>query len=354
MAIKALVVDDSALASTMIADVLASDDQITVVGIARDGQEACTLAATLRPDVITLDIWMPNMDGFAAVERIMAYTPTPILVVTNSNLKSDVQIGLRMLAMGALDVIEKPVGSASAIWERQKRDFINRVKLLAGVKVVTHLRGRQSPQIAAPRRYSPTESNMSAPAIYRACVIAASTGGPVALVAVLRALPANLPFPIFVAQHIPAGFHNGLAEWLQRETALRVRVAREGDMVLPGYVYIAPGGQDMHIVGGRVALAGVGDDYHVSPNADILMDSVSRAYGRQTLGVVLTGAGRDGAQGLVNIRMAGGYAIVQDEATSVVYGMPRAAAETGAAHEIVPLEHIGGRIALLAHLSSVT
>jgi two-component system chemotaxis response regulator CheB len=421
--IHVLIVEDSALAAEILTGILQRDPDIQVVGVARNGVEAVEMTPLLKPDLITMDVWMPQMDGFATVEQIMAYHPTPILVITTSLARPDVDISLTMLAAGALDVMEKPSRLDEATWEQQSRALIRKVKLLARVRVVTHLRGRRSGRTApvptpplprtapngdsthavevplgyslrtaignpeieaagpasgdaavsrrrsttgalparreggeaatAPRRSSPAPAALTLPPHlpgqpgvnrYRLLAIASSTGGPQALLALLRSLPAGFPLPIVVVQHIAAGFTQGLADWLARECRRPVACAADGDQPAPGVVLLAPDARHL-ILGadGRVRLA-TGEQHAICPAADVTLESVAGVYEARAIGVILTGMGRDGAEGMKAIRLAGGYTIAQDEQSSIIFGMPRAAIGLGVIDEVLPLEHIAPRL----------
>lgn len=402
--LKVLIVEDSELVSDILTEILQSDNRIRVVGVARNGVEALQLVPRLKPDLITMDVWMPQMDGFATVEHIMAHHPTPILVITATSLKSDVEVSLRMLAAGALDVIEKPSFQDEKQWERISKELVNRVHLLAGVRVVTHLKGRlptshvaeppvveppAKPKTASPSRplrnedkatkpliypaptantsaskpvpttpeqqVPPSVTNFPAQPFYQLVAIASSTGGPSALLKVLQNLPKNFPVPIIIVQHISQGFTHGLVEWLQREIVLKVKIAKSGDQPQNGCVYITPDRHNIVVVGSNsqpiLSLNTEGEDY-LRPNADVMMQSVAKIFGERAIGVVLTGMGSDGAKGLKEMANQGAFTIAQNEATSLIYGMPRAAAENGAAKEILPLGQIPLTLTQLLQQSS--
>jgi two-component system chemotaxis response regulator CheB len=408
-ALKILIVEDSEIASDILTQALQSDSKLQVVGIARNGREALELVPRLKPDLITMDVWMPVMDGFETVERIMATHPTPILVITSSSLKEDVQLSMRMLEAGALDVMEKPSLNDENQWAYQQRELVSRVKLLAGVKVITHLRGRRNygqsqslpsssknsdpippgqpksqilpfnnskapkstetsqsqvtankteakPVTEAVSPFRPTPHHNSAEPIkatfptepyYRVIAIASSTGGPTALLRILQALPLNLPCGIMIVQHISDGFTQGLVDWLQRETSLKIKMAQNGDRVLPAQVLIAPDGRDM-VVNSNYQIATLKDSQNLlCPSADVMMRSVAQVYGAQAIGIVLTGMGNDGASGLLAMSKAGAYTLAQDEASSLIYGMPKAARDNGATREIINLGNIANRLVQL-------
>jgi len=343
--LRVLVVDDSPVARAVLRSILESDAGIEVVGLARNGWEGVQMAARLRPDVITMDVRMPEMDGAEATQQIMAYHPTPILIVTASLAKQDVDFSFRMLETGALDIFEKPAGDDPNSLRTRAQALIERVHLLSRVRVITHLRGRRHAKAA--KEPPPPPEVLPAPLPTRSperiVVIGASTGGPRALQRVLRKLPADFPVPVLVIQHIASGFTQGLCDWLAEEIRLRIAVAREGEGLVAGRVYVAP--ESRHLLPDRHAV-------HLSevprtspvPSVDVTMHAAARTFGRRAIGVLLTGMGSDGAQGLLSIRRAGGVTIAQDQDTSTIFGMPRTAIEVGAAQQVLPLEEIASAI----------
>jgi len=373
--IKVLVVEDSDLVADVLTQALESDRKIKVVGRATNGQEALELVPKLNPDLITLDVWMPIMDGFETVERLMATNPTPILVITSSSLKEDVQLSLRMIAAGALDVMEKPSITDDYQWKQQQARLIAKVKLLAEVRVVTHLKGHAAvkgtaktgdlksptqPKIELVRKQTsplpkpnlPTlpTANFPANPHYQVIAIASSTGGPTALLKILQNLPPNFPGALLLVQHISDGFTQGLVDWLNREIQLEIRIGKDGDVPKPGLILVAPDRRDMRIGFGRQIETSADGQQILRPNGDILLASVARSVGNRAIGLVLTGMGADGALGLRQIRQAGGYTIAQDEASSLIYGMPKAAYDNGGVTEVLALNGIARRLIELCQI----
>jgi two-component system chemotaxis response regulator CheB len=339
--IRVLIADDSLTLRQLIWSILESDPDLQVVGQARNGEEAVALCQKLEPDIVTMDIRMPKMDGFQATRHIMAESPRPILVLTST--ESDLELGIssRALEAGALMVVGKPHGLPG---EDPKADqLIAQVKAMAGVKVVTR-HWRLQKKIPA---LSQGELALSpSPGPVRLVAIGASTGGPPALQAIFSQLPANLP--VVVAQHMSPGFVEGLARWLNETTPLQVKVAGNGETLQPGMVYLAP--DDRHLLvtaGGQAQLRASPLVGGHRPSATVLFQSVAQSYGSAAVGVLLTGMGKDGAQGLRALRDAGAHTIVQDEATCVVFGMPKEAIALGAVGEVLPLEQIGARLGAL-------
>ncbi len=344
--VRVLIVEDSSTMQMMLSEVLSSDPEIEVVGVASDGREGVTQTKKLKPDVITMDIRMPRMDGFEATRCIMSECPTPIVVVSASIDSPDLNISFNAMQAGALDIVEKPKGDAkdfNAIRDR----LVTAVKLMSEVKVI---RRRNRPEPAARSALPVAEFSsgmlsavkMSRPALL---AIGSSTGGPAALNVVLRGLPRDLPVPVVIVQHISNGFTKGLVDWLQRESALPLKIGQQDQRVYPGEVYFAP--DDCHMIMLKRGILGMKKSPPVSfvrPSVTVLFQTIAEIYGDQAIGVILTGMGDDGAVGLRDMRDKGAVTLVQDEATCVVFGMPKAAIELGAARSTLPLEQISGRI----------
>jgi two-component system chemotaxis response regulator CheB len=339
--IRVLVVDDSPTLRQLIRSILESDPELQVVGQACNGEEAIALCHRLEPDIITTDICMPKMDGFEATRHIMAESPRPIVVLTST--KSDIELGIssKALEAGALMVVGKPHGLPGE--DPRADQLIAQVKTMARVKVVTR-RWRLEKKTPAPRRSEPALRPPPGPV--RLIAIGASTGGPPALQAVLGKLPAGLP--VVVVQHISPGFVQGLARWLNETTPLRVKVAESGEALQPGTVYLAPDGRHLLVTAGGHAWLKVSSPVGGHrPSATVLFQSVAQSYGPAAVGVLLTGMGKDGAQGFKALHDAGAHTIAQDEATCVVFGMPKQAIALGAVKEVLPLEQIGARLEAL-------
>jgi two-component system chemotaxis response regulator CheB len=398
--IRVVIVDDSALTRRLISSLLERDPAIRVVGAARDGREAIALVEELRPDIVTMDVRMPVMDGLATTEHLMAYCPTPILVLTASLENYEVDITFKMLGAGALEVIEKPRGDNPQAMERAAYDLIRRIKVLARVKVVTHLRGRRKanegiePRItigtngraeaqasvshSRPAAISlihsptpvdtareiqpiarsrivaaddlriaaqPTQTTQPAqPQAFPLIVIGASTGGPRVVHQILSMMPPDLAAAVLVVQHIAAGFSVGMAEWLSNASPLPVRLAYEGYAIRASEVLIAPDQRDLLITPEGTIHLSENPLLIQRPAIDVTMQAAAEVFGPLAVGVLLTGMGRDGAYGMLTIRRSGGHTIAQDEASSAIFGMPRAAIQLGAAVEVLPPAQIAGRL----------
>jgi two-component system chemotaxis response regulator CheB len=337
---RVLVVDDSSLARSIITTVLSSSEGIEIVGEAANGQEAIELVPRLRPDIVTMDIIMPIMDGLEAIQYIMASNPTPILVVTSNR---EASVAFQAISSGALEVMQKPDLS---LGPEQWDGFVERVRLLSKVKVITHLRGRKALKKGEKIEISPpAPETRLIPRRGWVVSIGSSTGGPGALSSVLAPLPRDLSVGLVIVQHIAEGFVEGLVEWLNTVTELEVRKATAGQTIVPGEVYIAPTGRHMIVtMDGKIGLHDGPPVEGQRPSVDVLFESVCKCYGPRSVGVLLTGMGRDGAQGLKKIREAGGKTIAQDEETCAVFGMPKAAIELGGVDMVLPLPAIAGEI----------
>ncbi len=336
--VRVLIADDSLVAREMLATILSSDPEIEVVGQAADGEEAVAMVARLRPDLVTMDIHMPRLDGLRATEKIMAYTPTPILVVSSSVRGEGVGSAFDALGLGALEVIKKPEPRDWADLDKIGREVIRKVKVLANVRVITHIRGRREQREAHSARVHGVPGGRSIVAI------GSSTGGPSALLAVLGRLPKDLKVPVVVAQHIADGFVPGLVSWLNAGCAIDVVLGEEGVRPDPGIAYFAPTGANMVVDKGIIRLQAPGAGQLYVPSADTLFDSVARSFGKRTVGVLLTGMGADGAAGLKHLHDLGAATIAQDEATCTVFGMPKAAIDLGAAERTLGVNDIAAAI----------
>lgn len=337
--IRVLVVEDSGFMRGVIRRILTSDPQIEVVGLAADGMEAVEAVASLAPHVVTMDVHMPHADGLTAVARIMAERPTPILMLSSQTGDGSLAT-IRALELGAVDVIAKPSGDVDLGLDSLRDTIVRKVKMAARVRPIRtagSLTGASGPGVRPPA----PGARPSSPVRTACVVIAASTGGPAALLRLIPALPAGLPACVLVVQHMPAPYTTQLARELAARSALVVGEAAEGDHLAPGVVSLAPGGRDLVVSeAGVVGLRRPAPGGGVSPSADLAMGSVARHGGRAALGIVLTGMGADGALGAAAIARAGGRVLVQDEASSVVYGMPRATLDTGCVNGVVPLARL--------------
>jgi len=341
--IKVLVVEDSPVVREFLVHVLGADPDISVVGTAQDGEQALEAVVRLSPDVITMDIHMPRVDGIEATRRIMESHPVPIVIVSGSSDPSEVATTFRAMAVGALAVLRRPAGLGHPEHEATVRELVQTVKLMAEVRVV-----RRWPRARQDAALPPCRSVGPAPARLRAVAIGASTGGPPVLQAMLAALPGDFPAPILIVQHMAAGFIQGFTDWLAQSSNMRVHLATHGETLLPGHVYVAPDNVQMRVTrGDRIVLAGDPPDNGLRPSVAALFRSVAEVYGGEAAACLLTGMGRDGAEELKLLRSKGATTIAQDEASSVVHGMPGAAIRLDAASFVLPPEKIAAALTSL-------
>jgi two-component system chemotaxis response regulator CheB len=343
-AIRVLVVDDSALMRTLIADLLDADPEIAVVGTACDGVQALEQIDELLPDVVTMDIKMPRMSGLEALKRIMSRRPLPVIVLSGLN---DSETTLAALQLGAVDLVLKPSGPISVDLHKIRDALLAKVKAAAQVDAAGLVQ-RPVPPATKKNRAAP-QLRIESPTAQKSqwvVTIAASTGGPRALDVLLRSLPAWLPASILAVQHMPKGFTAALAKRLDDRSELAVKEAEDGEFIETGTVYIAPAGRHLTLL---AAQTGEGVQCHLDdsepirglrPTADRLIESAAELFGERCIGVVLSGMGSDGTRGIQAIKRRGGKTIAQDRASSVIYGMPRSAAESGFVDRVLSLEEI--------------
>jgi two-component system chemotaxis response regulator CheB len=334
--LRVVVVEDSPTVRNVLCEVLESDREIELVGQGADGKEAIELVRQLRPDIVTIDMMMPVMSGLAATEYIMAHFPTPILIVSSSTNRGELFRTYDALAAGAVDAIEKPRGDeAEGVWEQR---FLSTVKLVSRIKVITHPRAR----LRTPEYTSTVDSPDRGARTPRVVVIGASTGGPAAILQILQAFPARLLLPVLFVLHIAEPFGRAFVEWLDRQSSHRVAYPRSGELVsrTPGRIVVAPPDRHLIVRDGRLWVIDGPERHSCRPSVDVMFESVASEYASNAVGCLLTGMGRDGAAGLLAMRRAGALTIAQDEATSVVFGMPREAARIGAADRVLPLPDI--------------
>lgn len=345
---RVLVVDDSLTARKRLVEVLRSDPELEVAGEAADGRGAIELCRTLRPDVMTLDMMLPVMSGVAVTEHVMAYCPTPILIVSSSTNRGELYKTYDALAAGAVDVFEKPTGKEpDEFWER---GLVSAVKVVARIRAITHIRGRLALPPEIPSGGLPLQSSNGS-RLRNVIAIGGSTGGPAAVVEILRGLPVDFPIPILLVIHIGEPFGLAFADWLDGLSAVRVRYARDGeDLPTPGQagVVMARAGSHLIVQRGKLRLTRDRERNSCRPSIDVLFESLAGELGGQTAACLLTGMGRDGASGLLALRQAGALTIAQDEASSVIFGMPKEAIQIGAAERVLPLNQIGPVLAGVA------
>ena len=339
--IRVLVVEDSLTVREFLLQILRSDPEIEIVGTAETGEEALEAVGLTRPDVITMDVHMPKMNGFDATRRIMESHPTPIVIVSGTADITDTTKAFRAIEAGALAVLQRPHGMGHRAHEKTVAELIRTVKLMSEVKVIR--RWPRSRPVEIPSDVSAcTEFRRKAAQTQVSLVaVGASTGGPPVLQTILAALPRDFPVPILLVQHIAPGFTQGFADWLAQSSSLPVQVPVHGQPILPGHVYVAPDGFHMAVgPQGQVHLSTENPENGLRPSVSHLFRSVAHAYGPRAVGVLLTGMGKDGAAELRLMKEQGAVTIVQDKETSVVHGMPGEAIRVGGATYVLPPEKI--------------
>lgn len=332
--IRTLVAEDSTTVRRMLVSILSSDPDFEVVGEASDGVEAVKKAAELKPDLITMDINMPLLDGIDATKVIMRDNPIPILVVTSAG-NDNVELSLNAVHAGALMIVDKPTDPLSDQFLLQRDQLLVMAKAMAGVKVVRRW-GREGGKHIV----TPTSSTLP-----KLIAIGASAGGPAALRRVFLDLPRHFPVPIVVVQHIAHGFIDGLARWLGQSCVLPVKVVSDKEEIEASTIYLAP--DDHHVGISSLGVAHLSSDPPINgfrPSVDYLFDSCGQAYGASVIGVILSGMGNDGSKGLETIHSAGGKVLAQDEASSIVFGMANEALKRGVVDEVLHIERIGSRL----------
>lgn len=348
--IRVFLVDDSPLALVMLKRLLATSPDIEIVGTARDGREALAAFKRAMPDVICTDYHMPNMDGLALIQETMAVFPRPILVISSTIKPDERHNAFPLLAAGAVDLFPKPC--ADTPFEQAAAELTQKIKLLSGIMVISRrastsnavARGAVTERPSAEARSGDTTSDAAPEVVLphktglvRMIAVGASTGGPQVLQTIFTGLPADFPCPILCVQHISQGFLNGLVEWLALQCRVRVKIAEDNEIAVPGTVYFAPENTHLETNGrGRLIYAPAAPVDGHKPSITVTFESLAQHYRHSALGVLLTGMGSDGASGLDSIRRAGGTTLAQDEATCVVFGMPKQAIARGAAQFVLP------------------
>ncbi len=345
--IKVLVVEDSPVVREFLVHILGADPGIQVIGTANDGEQALEAVARKRPDVITMDIHMPKLDGLEATRRIMETHPTPIVIVSGSTDPREVATTFRAMEAGAVAVLRRPAGIGHPDHEATARDLVQTVKLMSEVKVIRRWpkAGRQ-PEVSRPAeaRRAQVEGKV------KVIAIGASTGGPPVLQTILAALPGDFPVPVLIVQHMAAGFTQGFVQWLAQTSSLPVHLATHDETIRPGHVYVAPDEFQMRVErSGKIVLTKDEPENGLRPSVSYLLRSVAEVYGRDAVAGLLTGMGRDGAEELKRLKEKGAVTFAQDKDSSVVHGMPGEAIKLDAATLVLPPEKIAATLAGLAN-----
>jgi two-component system, chemotaxis family, protein-glutamate methylesterase/glutaminase len=347
---RVLVVDDSAFMRKVLENIFNADDQLQVVGHAKDGREAIALSESLKPDVITMDLNMPHMDGLAATAHIMTNNPRPIVIVSSES-KEGAASTLKSLELGAIDFVAKPGGGIDLDMQSVKEELLRKVRVAAKVRVVRTASRLANAVQASPKNPTPRPAASQSPAPsslasdnlrFPVVVLAASTGGPATVMRLAPGFTRDFPAAVILVQHMPASFTSQYALQLAEFTGIRVKEAESNDAVQPGTLYVCPGGQHLRVSPtGRIQLdATTGRIEGYLPNIDVAMESVAAFAGSMSIGVVLTGMGSDGARGARTIKQVGGLVIAQDEATCVIFGMPAEAIKAGIVDQTLGIDDI--------------
>jgi two-component system chemotaxis response regulator CheB len=342
MNIRVLLVEDSQIALVLLKRILKSSAEIEVVGEAHTGLEALKLIPKLEPDVICTDLHMPHMNGLELTTEVMELYPRPILVISVSVQTDDSRNIFQLLDAGAVDIFPKPTLGLLADDEVFRNELINKIKILSGVKVFRKKRKPPTQNLLVENLATFSSKSLAIPKVV---VIGASTGGPQALKELLSKLPLDFPLPVICIQHIYVGFLQGLLDWLAVGCRLPIQIAQPGDIPKPGRIYFPPEQQHLELdERGRFIYSDSPPVAGHRPSVTVTFTSVAKFYGQACVGILLTGMGRDGAEGMQAIAQAGGFTIAQDEASSVVFGMPKAAVELGAAQQVLPIHAIAPRL----------
>ncbi len=358
---RVLIVDDSAFMRKVLQSIVATDPQLEIIGEARDGREAIAMAESLRPDVISMDIMMPHVDGLQATETIMSKNPRPIVIVS-SEAKDGAEATLRALELGAIDFVPKPSSGIDLDMNSIRDEICRKLKMAARVRVVRTAKSFSAP-VQAPSENNPytkvtlssngngngngsQPKNGGAPnGRHPLVVIASSTGGPQTLMQLIPAIPRDFPGSILLVQHMPGTFTAQFSKQLAEVSGLHVKEAAHGDELLPGTIYVCPGSHHMRITGsGRIDLNEGERINGYRPCADVTLETAAAFAGPMCVGVILTGMGGDGAKGIQAVKAGGGHVIAQDEATSVIFGMPAEAIKTGAVDQVLGIELIASAL----------
>lgn len=328
--IKILIADDSLLVRAILRDTLNSSGDMKVIGEAANGVEAIHLTEVLKPDIVIMDILMPVMGGLEATEAIMANSPVPILILSSTLEDKDVKLAFTAIKKGALDVMEKPSLNGAASQAEFISRLLEKIRLLSRIKVIHHI--NRPKDSVVPVSIKTSSRNILA--------IGASTGGPKAVMSIIKSLPAGFRGSVFIVQHISSGFAKGFAHWLDLESHIPVRLAENGDIPVSGEALVAPTDRHLLLEKGVIRFS---DDPPVNccrPSIDVFFNSIAPEKGKDTVGVLLTGMGKDGAQGLSELKSSGAFTIVQDEKSCAVFGMPKAAIALGAADKVLNIDEI--------------
>jgi len=353
MTIKVLLVEDSKISLVILRRIINEFSQLEVVGEAENGLEALSLIPHVKPDVICTDLHMPQMDGLELTTEVMSHNPIPILVLSVSVQQEDTHHIFDVLEAGAVEICPKPLAGLTTENQQFKRELVNKISVISGVRVFKRKRRYSLQRQAVNLKNLTTAPTKSYPKP-KIIAIGTSTGGPPALQEIFSQLPANFSVPILCVQHICNGFLQGLIDWLAPTCKLPIKIAESGNKPQPGIIYFPPEQRQLKLdnQGNFVCSDAVPLDGHC-PSATVTFESIAKFYGKKTTAILLTGMGRDGAKGMLTVTQAGGLTIAQDEATSIIFGMPKEAIELGGAREVLPLNAIAPMLLELLQKQSI-
>ncbi len=332
---KVMIVEDSAYSRELLRSIIESDPELKVIAMAENGEHALNLLENIQPDVITMDVNMPGIDGFETTRRIMVKKPIPVVIISAGCSPQNVHDSFRAMDAGALAILVKPIRSNEIYFHQKALEIINTIKVTAEVKLIT-----RRPKATSPKEIEEESLKLKGIGIFEAVAIGASLGGPPAIEAILSNLPKNFPVPVFIVQHIVPGFSKGLVDWLNRTSRLPVSLGQDKEHALPGHAYLAPDLAHMEVKPGNIISLVTEKTTGLQPSVSRLFFSMANTHGPNCVGVLLTGMGRDGAAEMLLMRHRGAVTIAQDEGSCIVYGMPKEAVELGAVSKVLPLPQI--------------
>lgn len=339
--IRVLIVEDTLVARNLLQALVLSDDQFELAGIAENGKEACELSEKLTPDVVSMDILMPIMDGVEATRNIMQNHPVPIIIVSSFYQSSEIEMAMRVLEAGAVAILPRPWGPGHPKYLQSSRKYLNMLRLMSDVKVVRRKKEVGSKTVQNSEKAVLLSSWQLPRQEFKALAIGASAGGPEALVTILSGLREGFPLPVFIVQHIDSHFADGFAAWLNTCSKMRVTIAVNGEEIVPGHVYLAPGDQHLTVnANGTLSIAREPSTRGLRPSVDVLFKSIAQTYGKDSIAVILSGMGRDGVMELKHLYDLGAFTIAQEKMSCLVYGMPGEAVSKGAVCKILTPQDI--------------
>lgn len=343
--IKVLLVEDSLTVMGLLKHILTEDPQFQVIGAVTNGKLAVEFVAQIKPDIISMDINMPVMDGLEATRQIMYYNPTPIVIVSSQFDPSNVLLSFNILKAGALTILPKPFGIGHAQYAQSAREFRNTLKMMAGIKVSAQQKKPDNPILAEKQKVESLHRLTDFNTTRNIVAIGASAGGPMALQTILNSIPSKIPVPIIIVQHIDANFADGFCDWLNSTSLIPVKIAKDGEKLLPGTAYLPPG--DSHLGFKELGIVKVSKDppeKNLRPAVSYLFKSLAKYYGKDAIAILLSGMGQDGATELKMLHTLGALTIAQNEASSLVHGMPGEAIRLGGASMVLSPENIANEL----------